>query len=457
MRSVIVLLLFAIFVGLPGVAEATILPIEGGSGGSYFRTDCAAGQYLVGFSVRAGAWIDAIAPLCAPYLSGTGTFGDWKALASRGGKGGSPEEKYCSGASIGALQFTYTRDGDGRPQFVDDISFSCLDAGGNKVGGECIDSGENCSSGSTWKFAFQEFDCPDGELATGIQGRSGDSLDALGMICGPAPRKIVLGTAKPPNAPPPPPNVLKGNGKVVTLPGGILPPPAKQPGAPPPAAQLPSYALTCLGGGKMQAQATSDGFVRITFAPASQGSAAAPPHKGECAWSDRGFRPGEPQMLVYNGSGGENLAQAAKRGDAFQVHAYNNNQGAMIVTSIDVIEPSRASNPSPTQPPGAAVASFSGNWNSRTDNGGIFAIALAAVPQGIAGTYRAQDGRLGQIAGSVHGNVLDFACVQQGGYAGSGHFVLAADGNSFSGSFRITLYPGQKPTKLDGAWQGVRQ
>ena len=492
MRRVIalLLLLLAALAGLPRTANATILPIQGGPGGAYFRADCPVGQYVVGFSVRAGAWIDSIAALCAPYLPAQHKFGPRTVtVPPHGGSGGAPQERYCQAGSIRSIWFGYTRVNNIRddPQFVDDIDLTCVDPTTKQVSTGCIDTGAHCTD---HKFYFNPSECPAGEAATGIHGRSGDSLDALGLICGPEPQTIVLGKARPPTGEtggqPPAPNILKGNGTVLnnggtviskmpTLPGaktspdqgpcppgkvlaqdGRCVPPAPSP-PPPPPAQPPSYALTCLGGSPMRAQTTSDGFARITFAPATQGSAAAPPHRGECAWSDRGFRAGEPQMLVSNGADGQSLVNAAKRGDSFQVHAYNNNQGAMVVTGVDAIQPARTSGSSPVPKPVPVAGGFAGSWNSQTDNGGIFSITLANVPHGVAGPYVSQNGRLGQIVGRAHGNVLDFLWTQQGGYAGSGQFVLSADGNAFFGSFRITKYQGSKPKKLKGTWQGVRQ
>ena len=318
--------IFAILATLlsAGTASATVIPSKGGPGGNFFAAICPAGQYVVGFAAQAGAWIDGVAPLCATYLPGPGTFAKGQSAGFHGAHGGSPQTQLCSsGGAVTRLLLGVLFDKGGvftssKVTYIDYIGFECANIHGQEKENHCVATGDPCV----------ELDnivaCPSGEQATGINGRTGAYLDAIGLICGPAPRPVILGKAKSQKQEPPP-NVLKGNGKIATL-------PATQPPAPPP--QPPSYALTCLGGGKMKASATSDGFVRITFAAASQ---AAPPHKGECAWGDRGFRPGEPQMLVYSGVNGETLIKAAKKGKAFQVSVYNNNQGAMVVTSIDRI------------------------------------------------------------------------------------------------------------------------
>jgi hypothetical protein len=47
-------------------AQATDLQAFGELGGRQFRTACPSGQFVVGLSIKAGAWIDAVGPLCAP-------------------------------------------------------------------------------------------------------------------------------------------------------------------------------------------------------------------------------------------------------------------------------------------------------------------------------------------------------------------------------------------------------
>jgi hypothetical protein len=421
-----------------GSARATTLPVAGGPSGAYFEESCAPGQYLVGFSVGSGAWIDSIAILCAPYVPAQHRFGSRTKGARHGGNGGSPQEAYCPVDSfVHAIDYGFTRQGND-PLYVDDVGMMCaLPGGGGAISRTvCIETGEGCGNfneGADVQFfatsagvgaSYQG--CPPDEAATGIHGRSGNSLDALGLLCSPEPTGKSMGRARPPvasqqtpsqkilqggaasalknpalawggtssaSAPASPAGPAPASSPLATaagmraaavapfVAGASAPTPAATPAAPPPPGssapgastpaapapapsaapgQPPSYLLTCSGGGGMRAKSTQDGFVRIAFTPATQGSAAAAPRRGECAWSDRGFRPGEPQMLVYSGGGkpARDLVQAAHRGEMFQVHAYNNNQGAMIVTSIDGIRSSNASTPisgSTSAPPPAQV------------------------------------------------------------------------------------------------------
>src|ERR1043166_1903381 len=59
----------------PDLGLATDVPVWGGAGGNYFRAPCPQGSYLVGLAGRTGEWIDRIAPVCAPWLQGSQTFG----------------------------------------------------------------------------------------------------------------------------------------------------------------------------------------------------------------------------------------------------------------------------------------------------------------------------------------------------------------------------------------------
>ncbi len=117
------------------------------------------------------------------------------------------------------------------------------------------------------------------------------------------------------------------------------------------------YVLMCNPGQQMQAVAgqrvsTQEAFATLTFRPASKGAAARAPRSGECAWSDRAFRPGEPNKLMYrdngkwvqslcssrgcsfrtNSRGIKTMMDAVKGGRPFVVRAYNDRRGNMVIT-----------------------------------------------------------------------------------------------------------------------------
>lgn len=92
-----------------------------------------------------------------------------------------------------------------------------------------------------------------------------------------------------------------------------------------------SYQLICKGGGAMVATIKSNGTIALRFSP---GSEAGVPQAGQCTWLDRGFREGEPNLLSLAGDrdGTSYLLNSMLGGDRFYVHAYNDNNGRMVVT-----------------------------------------------------------------------------------------------------------------------------
>lgn len=69
----------------------------------------------------------------------------------------------------------------------------------------------------------------------------------------------------------------------------------------------PSYPLMCRGGGGssfdlfLGASGGLPSALTVHFRGASVGAATRPPQAGECAWLDRGWRTGEPQLLHWAG------------------------------------------------------------------------------------------------------------------------------------------------------------
>lgn len=232
-------------------ANATDLPVQGGPGGSYFRSDCS-GDYVVGVYVRSGAWIDAVGLKCAPLLANEGRFKHpaWN-KPYHGGEGGAlqpagicPSDRYVSG-----VKFGYTREGSD-PLYVDYVELTCTPIARaeppNKV---CLQTGHGCwddppskPGGVMAPFSGDPFSqsCPSGEAAIGLHGRSGRFVDGLGLICGPKPvataapkPKKALGKRKTSTATPevpPTPNTTTCTVKIATdifnAPHGV----GKQPG-----------------------------------------------------------------------------------------------------------------------------------------------------------------------------------------------------------------------------------
>ena len=197
-----ILLVGAVFAAAP--TEAKDLPIQGGPGGSYFRSECGAGQWVIGVMIRHGLWIDAIKLICAPYTS-TSRVPPNSWLDFQGQQGGSlnPATEICSGDTyVTGIRFGTTWDGDD-PKYVDYVEVTCASivvmtgtppfAVYGLIGTNvCLDTGEGCSNKP---FSLS---CDLGDAATGFQGRSGIYVDALGLICGPSPA-LVAATAQAPS------------------------------------------------------------------------------------------------------------------------------------------------------------------------------------------------------------------------------------------------------------------
>ncbi|TGQ04113.1 PAN domain-containing protein [Mesorhizobium sp. M2E.F.Ca.ET.154.01.1.1] len=100
----------------------------------------------------------------------------------------------------------------------------------------------------------------------------------------------------------------------------------------------------------------------------------------------------------------------------------------------------------------SGAAGFGGSWSANADNV-AYELSLQQNGNGVSGRYQGDDGSAGQINGRVSGNVLRFAWLQSDGTRGSGKFKLAADGQSFAGSYNF----GNNPDAVEGSWNGTRQ
>jgi len=103
-----------------------------------------------------------------------------------------------------------------------------------------------------------------------------------------------------------------------------------------PAAAQKAYPVVCKSGGNMMAEVSAGNTVRVRFKPGRTGAGSNPPGAGQCAWLDRGFRSGEPNVLLIRGNGrhADYVIDAVRKGETFYAHIYNNRSGAMVVDRI---------------------------------------------------------------------------------------------------------------------------
>ena len=188
-RHVIALLVTATgLFAMTATCRATMTEATGGPGGSSFNFTCPAGQFLIGFYTRTGAWFDAIGIVCTPYNAATQrSAGIVRDPRMAGGSGGGEREKYCP-ASVPMSGMAVLANGKGRDQeHVDAIMIVCPATASETAHFICILSGETCVEDPLAHHLMDRHSCPSGERATGIHGRSGDAVNALGLICDPLP------------------------------------------------------------------------------------------------------------------------------------------------------------------------------------------------------------------------------------------------------------------------------
>lgn len=95
-----------------------------------------------------------------------------------------------------------------------------------------------------------------------------------------------------------------------------------------------SYPMTCRGGGTLTIRNNGSAGVQISFRP---GTGAAPSglSPGQCTWSDRALRSGEPTTICDSGASASQYVGQLVRPDQYVIlQVFNNGQGCMKVTRV---------------------------------------------------------------------------------------------------------------------------
>jgi hypothetical protein len=148
-----------------------------GPGDRGFRDVCDAGTYIVGLHMRVGAWFDAVGIDCGIILP-TGQIRVVSSGANHGGPGGRPASMTCANNQVlVALRFGESNDG----RKLGSLVMTCRSIITGELSSTKFKGDENNGI-----FNRPNFDqnCG-GEVATGLKGRSGRDVNALGLICGP--------------------------------------------------------------------------------------------------------------------------------------------------------------------------------------------------------------------------------------------------------------------------------
>ena len=185
-------MLVFVFIGL-GPVTAVEFASEGGSGGGVFSDLCPTGQYLVGTNAHTGNVVDQISITCAPVNPDGSTGAQSHGPNLRGGPGGSTPNRPTTCADNEIIFGMGLLTGDVPPHTVIRlIIFNCVSTTGT--------ARHNLDIGDAPFFPTIQQNCPEGEAATGIQGRSGIYVDALGLLCGPFTRPPGTGPGPGPSA-----------------------------------------------------------------------------------------------------------------------------------------------------------------------------------------------------------------------------------------------------------------
>lgn len=173
-----------------GAHAEAYLPAVGGGGGGQFNAPCAPGQLLAGFELRVGDDVDAIRPLCV-MATGPGRTSAAQPATQQwyGGMGGEVQRLLCPQKTPVVIGIDVVS--EGVTEVVNNIHLFC----GRVVATQTADPypsaildapGYSGAVGVMGKFAGHgqgSLRCPEDQVATGLHGRSGKWLDAMGLIC----------------------------------------------------------------------------------------------------------------------------------------------------------------------------------------------------------------------------------------------------------------------------------
>ncbi|MEO6798735.1 MAG: hypothetical protein ABI178_02175 [Rhodanobacter sp.] len=152
-------------------------PVLGGNGGGSFNGYCGRREVMTGIVGRTGAWLDAIAPLCAGYGHGPRFDPPRRGPWTGGGGGGSASQECPSNAAVRGWEIGRVRHNGFVVGYVRLICLS-LDTGaetrnGQRFGGQ----------GFIADADVMTYRCPAGQVAVGVYGHSGAFIDNAGLLC----------------------------------------------------------------------------------------------------------------------------------------------------------------------------------------------------------------------------------------------------------------------------------
>ena len=186
-----------LFVVLSAQAQTdAILPPIGGGGGGQFVARCPQGQFLTGLDLRTGDYVDAIRPLCVTAYGPADVGALVPGRISFGGNGGDPRQLLCpKDVPIVTGMFVSAQGSEGSV-VVRQIHLFCGIAAATQQPSEFPSAVFDGQFGPYSTSYHDTQRCPAGLVAVGINGRSGELLDSVGLICGPPKLTKSIGRVK---------------------------------------------------------------------------------------------------------------------------------------------------------------------------------------------------------------------------------------------------------------------
>lgn len=176
----------------PRLAPASQTEPTGGTGGSYFGTQCDSNQVLIGFSGRAGDWrVFRLSGLCGNLLAeAAGDKGRTRlrpiytsVTPARGSEQGAPFEVQCPPNSLLYLLDVQAAEFKNDETYVTAIRGKCAEAIVSNEGVRLIPTDTLPLVGAYVSGVGSSEYCGGNAVARGLYGRSGYWLDALGISC----------------------------------------------------------------------------------------------------------------------------------------------------------------------------------------------------------------------------------------------------------------------------------
>jgi hypothetical protein len=183
-------LVATLFNSMPAYANPPgSLPVIGDQKPGAFTTVCPTGDFMVGLMLHSGTWVDQLSLRCAP-VGKDGTVGGQVVREAHGGSGGGVQpnqpDTCAQGSVVSGMQVSFTPNSKQVRYFL----LECRSESSGAVAGPPFMHVGSLVAGS----APQDQTCPPGQLAVGLNGNSGNDVNAVGLICAPNPKPVTTAT-----------------------------------------------------------------------------------------------------------------------------------------------------------------------------------------------------------------------------------------------------------------------